>query len=64
MIGVVGNVKIMEKNVTKECKCGHTKAQHWYVLSGEMPCVANRLNELDEDEEPCLCFDFSSKETK
>jgi len=46
------------------CKCGHTKGQHWMVFSGEMPCVANRVNELDEDEEPCLCINFTSKETK
>ena len=46
------------------CKCGHRKGQHWLVFGGEMPCVANRLNELDEDEDPCRCFNFSSKETK
>jgi len=47
------------------CKCGHTKAQHWFVKgTGELSCMANRLNELDDDEMPCTCFNFSSKETK
>jgi len=57
-------VNIVVGNLENNCKCGHTKAQHWRVLSGEMPCVANRVNELDEDEEPCLCFNYSSNETK
>jgi len=50
--------------ISMMCKCGHEKYQHWRVLSGEMPCVANRINELDDEEEPCLCFNFSSNETK
>ena len=42
------------------CKCGHEEREH-LLVAGELSCMANRINELDDDEEPCLCSSLDKK---
>jgi len=43
-----------------KCKCGHDKREH-LLTAGELCCMANRSNELDDDEIPCVCVNFTSQ---